>query len=55
MILVMLLQESKGKKKESKYCIDVMKKHFNEEHAMTKKDEYFENSTKCCVFDNDCW
>ena len=39
---------------ESKYCIDVMKKHFNKEFLMTKKDnEDFENSTKCCVCDND--
>ena len=33
---------------ESKYCSDVMKKHFNKELVMTKKDnEDFENSTKC--------
>ena len=32
---------------ESKYCSDVMKKHFNNELVMTKKDnEYFENSTE---------
>ena len=33
---------------ESKYCSDVIKKHFNKELVMTKKDnEDFENSTKC--------
>ena len=33
---------------ESKYCSDVMKKHFNKELVMTKKNnEDFENSTKC--------
>ena len=33
---------------ESKYCIDVMKKHFNKELVTTKKgSEDFENSTKC--------
>ena len=33
---------------ESKYCSEVMKKHFNKEPAMTKKDsEDFENSAKC--------
>ena len=38
---------------ESKYCSDVIKKHFNKELAMTKKDnEYFENSTKCWICDN---
>ena len=32
--------------KESKYCSDVMKKHFNKELVMTKKDdENCENST----------
>ena len=40
--------------KESKYCSDVMKKHFNKELAMTKKDDQdFENSTKCLICDND--
>ena len=40
--------------KESKYCSDVMKKHFNKELVMTKKDnEDFENSTKCWICDND--
>ena len=38
----------------SKYCSDVMKKHFNKEIVMTKKDnEGFENSTKCQICDND--
>ena len=33
--------------KESKYCSEVMKKHFNKELVMTKQDnEDFENSTK---------
>ena len=33
--------------KESKYCSDVMKKYFNKEPVMTKKDnEDFEESTK---------
>ena len=33
--------------KESKYCSDVMKKHFNKELVMTKEDnEDFENSAK---------
>ena len=31
-----------------------MKKHFNEEFEVTKRDdEYFENSTKCWICDND--
>ena len=41
--------------KESKYCSDVMKKHFNKELVMTKKDdEDFERSTstKCWICDN---
>ena len=34
--------------KESKYCSDVMKKHFNKELVMTNEDnEDFENATKC--------
>ena len=38
--------------KESKYCNDVMKKHFNKKLAMTKKDyEDFENSNKCWISD----
>ena len=33
---------------ESKYCSDVMKKHFIKEIVITKKDnEAFESSTKC--------
>ena len=39
---------------ESKYCSDVMKKLFNKELLMTKKDNKdFENSTKCWIYDND--
>ena len=39
--------------KEIKNCSDVMKKHFNKELVMTKKnDEDFMNSTKCCICDN---
>ena len=39
--------------KENNYCTDIMKKHFNKECAMTKKDdEDFENSPKCWVCDN---
>ena len=39
---------------ESKYCSDVIKKHFNKELVMTKKDnESFKNSTKCWIYDND--
>ena len=39
--------------KVSKYCSDVMKKHFNKELVMTKNDnEDFENSTKCWICDN---
>ena len=39
---------------ESKYCSDVMKKHFNKELMMTKEDnENFKNSTKCWICDND--
>ena len=39
--------------KESKYCINVMKKNINKELVMTKKDnDDFENSTKCWVCDN---
>ena len=40
--------------KESKYYIEVMKKHFNKELMMTKKDnENFKSSTKCWICDND--
>ena len=39
---------------ETKYCSDVMKKRFSKELVMTKEDnEYFENSTKCWICDND--
>ena len=38
----------------SKYCNDVIKKHFNKELVMTKEDnEDFDNSTKCWICDND--
>ena len=36
---------------ESKYCNDVMRKNFNKELVMPKKD--FESSTKCWICDND--
>ena len=37
---------------ENKYCPDVMKKKFNKELMMTKRDdESFENSTKCWICD----
>ena len=39
---------------ESKYCTDVMKKHFNKKLVMTKEDnEDFESPTKCWICDND--
>ena len=39
---------------ESKSCSDVMKKHFNKELVITKKDnEDFKNSNKCWIYDND--
>ena len=39
---------------ESKYCSDVMKKHFNKKLMITNKDnEDFGNSTKCWICDND--
>ena len=39
---------------ESKYCSDVMKKHFNKELVMTKEGKKdFENSAKCWIRDND--
>ena len=38
---------------ESKYCSDVMKKHFNKDLVMAKGDnEDFKNSTKCWICDN---
>ena len=43
-----------GLSEVSKYCKDVMKKHFNNKLAMTKEDnEDFENSAKCVICDND--
>ena len=40
--------------KESKYCSEVMKKHFKKELVMTKEDNRdFKNSTKCWICDND--
>ena len=39
---------------ESKYCSEVRKKHCNKELVITRNDdEYFENSTKCWICDND--
>ena len=39
--------------KKSKYCTDIIKKHFNEELVKTKEDdEDFENSTKCLICAN---
>ena len=39
---------------ERKCCSDVMKKHFNKELVMTKRDNWdFENFTKCWICDND--
>ena len=39
---------------ESKYYIDVMKKHFNKKLVMTKEDnEVFKNSTRYWICDND--
>ena len=38
---------------ETKYCGDVMKKHFNKELVITKEDnEDFENSIKFWIYDN---
>ena len=40
---------------KSKYCSDVMKKHFNKKLVMTKKDNQdFKNSARCSICDNDC-
>ena len=40
--------------KESKYCSDVIKNHFNKELLMTKQyNESFLKITKCCICDND--
>ena len=39
---------------ESKYCSDVMRKHFDKELVVTKEDnEDFENSTKYWICNND--
>ena len=39
---------------ESKYCSNVMKKHFNKELVMIKKEnDNFEKSIKCWICDND--
>ena len=39
--------------KGSKYCNDVMKKGFEKELAIIKKDDDdFEKSTKCLIYDN---
>ena len=39
---------------ESQYCSYGMKKHFNKEFVMTKKDNKdCENSTKCWICGND--
>ena len=38
---------------ESKYCTNMMKKHFNKKLVMIKDDdEDFENFAKCCICDN---
>ena len=38
---------------ESKFCNDIMKKHFNKKFVMSQKDdEDFENSNKCWICDN---
>ena len=38
---------------ESKYCTDIIKKHFNKKLVKTKEDDDdFENSKKCCIRDN---
>ena len=38
---------------ESKYCIDMMKKHFSKETVMKKEsNEDLKNSTKCWICDN---
>ena len=38
---------------ESEYCSDVIKKHFNKELVINKRNNKdFENSTKCWIYDN---
>ena len=40
---------------ENNYCSDVMKKYFNKELVMTKKDnEDFKNFNKSWIYDHDC-
>ena len=39
---------------DSKYCSEVMKKHFNKEIVMTKEDnDDIKNATKCWLCDDD--
>ena len=39
---------------KNEYCSAVMRKHFNKEIVMTKKDnEDFKNSARCWICDND--
>ena len=38
---------------KSKYCSDMMKKHFNKENVMTKEENEMKLS-KCWIFDNSC-
>ena len=38
---------------KSKYCTDVVEKHFNKKLELTKKDdEYFNNSAKCWIYND---
>ena len=38
---------------ESKYCTNMMNKHFKNKLVITKEDdEFFKNSNKCWIFDN---
>ena len=37
---------------ESKYCTDIMRKHFNKEFVITEKDMGTDNSTNCWICDN---
>ena len=40
---------------ESKYCSDLMKKHFNKKLVKTEEDNKdFKKSTKCWIYYNDC-
>ena len=38
---------------ESKYCSDMIKKHFTKELVMTKKKKKIKNSTKCWICEYD--